>query len=204
MAGPYRDESEPPLARYALRTSWQAYVPIALGAPMLLVYAWLAYTFGALAFGFVGLMLAGTGVMLLVIGIFGARALRVAGGRGELRIFRDRIDVPRPYGREPLVLTRDAFQVSITQQVVRFMFMGVIPAGEMNRGFLITLHYTGGSRVLSDRLFQTPEHAQRAVNDLARVRAGLDPLGPDARPPPPTEATRDELDARIDDELRDL
>lgn len=204
MTGPYREEIEPPLARYPLRTSWQAYMPTVLGVLLLAGFGWLVYLVGRHALSAVGLMLAAIGVALVAMGLYGVRALRVAGGRGELRIFRDRIELPRPYGSQSLVIPKDHLRLMVTQQVVRFMLFGVIPAGEMNRGFLLTVAYPGGSRVLSDRLFQSQDIAQAAVDDLERLRAGLEPLGPSARPPAPIEATRDELDARIDDELERL
>jgi hypothetical protein len=114
---------------------------------------------------------------------------RVGGQKGELRLFRDRVEVPRPFARAPLRFRLADLQIEL--HVTRTTMSGV--AIELPRA--LTLEGGGERRVLHAELFGSAEALGRAARDILRVQHGHEPEPPPAPPP------RDDYDDKLDKEL---
>jgi hypothetical protein len=205
MAG--SDASNASLASYPARTApgyWLvigAMCFLALIAGGLLVFV-LAFSSVSVAghWGLVAVMAAMTLAPLAYWA--GTATYRIGGGRGEIRFFADRLEVPRARGRRVQVFPRADLTTEAIELRVRYSVVG-LTAATVKRGFLLTLRSGPELRRLST--LTIPD--QRAfLADLERYVNGHAPLGRDGhapKAPPPAAKTVQEIedDARLDREL---
>ncbi len=185
---PYR--AEPPLRTYAVKSS-------NTGIVLAAVIGAVAFGYAAMAFGRLNLVGIGTMVGCFVITLLVVSRIRydkVAGGSGEVRLFRGHVEVPQAYDGTPLELPIDGLQVQVQTFETRLYFFATI-----NSLTILTLRAGGHERKLSSRVFAAPEDLPRLAIDLAALRQGHplpthdDPLrNPDAP---------DEYDDRLEAEL---
>jgi hypothetical protein len=195
------------LARYPLRTP-RGYLAvlvllIALGVGAVVVLMmWLASPYHGMG-GMLGAMLALLAATPVWY-ILSTRAYRIAGGRGELALLADRLEVRDGRGGTaafPLA----SLQLVARPQVVQLRAWGLIPLGERRAGTLIELRAGAQRVVLSSKLLDDEDHLPGLVEDVALARGGQPPLGPRLpAPPKPVAVGPDGYDyeAELDRELR--
>jgi len=118
---------------------------------------------------------------------------RVSGRSSELRIFRDRIEVPQAFRREPLRLPLAEFRAAV------YYSAGTMNGIRVDRPSYLVLEGRGVRRVLKAELFASPEAMARASADIHRLQQGLDLEAHDSG-----EKARDAYDDKLDQELRKL
>lgn len=120
---------------------------------------------------------------------------RIAGGKGELLIYRDRIEVPHPSRGEPV---RFAIN-SVTAHVVRnqVMLNGVM----VSQGASLLLIGPSETRKLSAEVFESSEAMEQAVRNIQRLKEGRE-LEDDMVPA--MGGPRDAYDDKLDEELAKL
>lgn len=188
MTSPYRD-ADAVLCSFALRTRlpWgEAYGVVGLA----LVFAFLFLPF----YGPLALTILAIGLAVPLVVVPQLRRYRVAGGRGELRIFRDHVEVPHPFQDEPVRLTLNELQVDV---VARHVWINGVSFGETR---VLVLWNGDAKRALSSTLFAVEADAQHAYVAILKARRGeleLETL--EALP-----EHRDEYDDRLDRELDEL
>jgi hypothetical protein len=120
----------------------------------------------------------------------------VPGGRGELRVFTDRVELWTAGEGTKLFPLAD-LQLQVTQHVARVRF-AVIPMGEVNTDKHLMLQCGEQRVILSQKLFERAD----AIDRIARM---IDPSyradDEDDDGPPSESAPRDEYDDRLDREL---
>lgn len=129
---------------------------------------------------------------------------RVAGGRGELRVFRDRVEVPHAARRDPLILSMAGLSVE-----VRAVLQSAVNGVRIEEPASLVLRHPDGTRELSAELFGSGEALERAALDIRRVQQGLnveEPQVPELaeRGERDKRAKRDKYDDRLDEELERL
>lgn len=83
-------------------------------------------------------------------------AFRIGGGRGVIRLFADRIEVPAARARSPIVLDRAALIASATEQRIRYQ-VGPMMAATVRRGHLVDLRAGDRRRVISTLTIDRPK-----------------------------------------------
>lgn len=122
-------------------------------------------------------------------------------GRASIRLSRERIEVPGLRG-EPVVFATRGLAIDVKRVVVRFS-VGLIPVGDVERGFVIELASGAARRRVSTLTLVDPGHTAWLLEDLERVSRGEEPYGPDRRPPPPPKRP-DHYDEQLERELAAL
>ena len=185
---PYR--AEPPLRTYPVKSS-------NTGVVLAAVIGTMAFGYAALAFGRSGLV--GIGIMVacfvttLAI-VSRVRYDKIAGGAGEVRLFRSHVEVPQAYDGTPLELPIDELSVLVQTFETRLYFFATVSSLQV-----LTLRAGGHERKLSSRVFESPEDLQRLALDLASLRDGF-PL-PTHDDPIRNPDAPDEYDDRLEAEL---
>lgn len=218
---PYR-ESDAPLARYVLRTSWSALVIRAvLGVVGLSIALSLAVlTFQGIIIGMVGWVVCLAAAIFGIAMLVGLSRFKVQNG-AELRVYRTHVDVPMAFAPPREMPVRD-LEVEVRS---RNGFQDVVVEGKPMRipntiPIDLTLTSPSHRRVLSALLFETPIHAARLASDVRRLREGkelVDHEHPDLEEmmgdfqrifgdlfQQQAAPKRDEEDERLDEELRKL
>ena len=122
-------------------------------------------------------------------------------GRASIRLSSERVEVPGLRG-EPVVFATRGLAVDVKRVVVRFS-VGLIPVGDVERGFVIELASGAARRRVSTLTLVDPGHTAWLLEDLERVSRGEEPYGPDQRPPPPPKRA-DHYDEQLERELAAL
>ncbi len=163
------------------------------------------------------LLMAGVMLIALVAWWLGSEPYRIGGGRGELRVYDDHIEVPG-VGRGTVVRLPRA-DLALDRRPVRVQLrFGLIPVASLERGELLTLRSAGTTRVLSTLTSPAPDFADRLVLALMpeaealMLEGVLGQFGEMFRAHAPKGTTDDthdaeapnELDRRIDEELARL
>jgi len=197
-----------PLARYPLRTPFGYRLVLgALGVLGALALATLAFLSQWAGTPESALVLAGLGVLAAtpVWYWFASRVYRVAGGRGEILMFRDRLVVVD--ARHRIELPAETLEVSGTRQLVEYRTLN-IPVAVREAGILIALQSGGRRHVFSSKLFADQDWLAGFYMDVVALRAGETPLGPrvvNLRPPRPRVVEDGyDYDARLDRELSNI
>lgn len=185
MGNPYRERDEV-LSRYPLRAhpAWLGGAAVSAVCLVLLSLKLVAYLHEPMLWVVLALVAVVPPIVATRIPHF-----RVAGGRGELRIFRDRVEVPQPASRDPLILPMEGLSVE-----VRTILQGVVNGIRIEEPASLVLHHAEGSRELAAALFVSSAAVERAARDIARLKEGL------SLEEPPAPA-RDRYDDRLDEEL---
>ena len=151
------------------------------------------------------LMLRDTWAILFAVGLAIGAALfmrqaayQIGGIRGLIRFHADRLEVPAPAGRTPIVFARGALAVDV-RALRGTVVVGVVPV-PVHRSQLVTLRGDGRVRQLSPVVLADADDASFLVADLRRFVAGERALGRHV----PAAAPRTELDDRLDRELAAL
>lgn len=190
MMAPYRSAPSAVLARFPLR-SYPSYV-IAIGVSLI-----------AVLLVFMGMRAAGLGLLAEWAALVAAAAIpfwivrripdyRVAGGAGELRVFRDRVEIPHPSSREPIRMPLGELRVQVpTRTYVR---NGV----KVRESQSLILSTRTHQRVLDGELFLGPDDVRRAASVIRRLQRGLeiDPRDLDAADEDPAQAFERQLAPR--------
>lgn len=119
---------------------------------------------------------------------------RIAGGAGELVIYRDHIEVPHPKRREAVRFAINAVDAHIARNTV--MLNGVM----VSRGASLLLIGPSETRKLSSEVFETAEAMEQVVRNIRRLKEGLE-IEEDETP---GLEGRDDYDEKLDDELSKL
>lgn len=185
------------LARYHVRT------PLVLWLVHGALTAFCVLVVGALVF--VGhappfmVLLAVTLASVVVAFWFAMSAYRVGGGRNLIRFYADRIEIPGPTQRRPMVFGRDS-QLLVRDVSVQYRF-ALTPIATVKRGKVIELRNAAQRRQLSTLVLEDRTDEAALVADLHRFVAGEPAIGRAAHDAPPP---RTEYDDRIDRELAQL
>lgn len=189
MATPYRTHDDV-LARYPLKTFPALMIGLGVSfiAVVLMGLRLAPYWESAWAWG---LIIAAALVPLLIT----ARLphYRVAGGKGELRVYRDRVEVPHPTRGEPIRFAMSDLRVDIRRTLV------TVNGVPVSSGERLVLAGPLGARQLAHEVFASKEAIERALRDIRCVQQGL-PIPTEGDEPPP----RDKYDDQLDAELKDL
>lgn len=192
MPAPYRSHDNI-LARYTLRT-YPVYL-MAMGVSFLAVFimglrlapywdqAW-PYVVVALS------------ALLPMVIMYFLPQYRIAGGSGELRIYKDFIEVPHASRPEAVRFAINAVEAHIAHNTV--MLNGVM----VSRGASLLLIGPSETRKLSSEVFETPEAMEQAVRNIRRLQEGLEIEEDDSHTP--GLGGRDAYDDKLDDELSKL
>ncbi len=147
------------------------------------------------------------GFLLLVMAIlftasiafwFSTTAYRVGGGRNLIRFYADRVEVPGPSKRKPLVFPRDGLVIDIKDVVVRYKGFGI---GDVRHGKLIELRHNGVARKLSTQTLAAEADEAALVADLRLFASGQPAIGRAGHSAPRPRTAYDE---RLDSELAAL
>ena len=147
--------------------------------------------------GFLVLVMA-TAVTATVAFWFSMAAYRVGGGRNLIRFYADRVEVPGPSKRQPLLFPRDGLVIEIKDVLVRYQGFGV---GSVRRGKLIELRHKGVARKLSTLTLAEETDEAPLVADFRLFASGQPAIGRAGHSAPPPRTTYDE---RLDRELAAL
>lgn len=199
-----------PLARYPVRTPgsyWLVLVALCVICVVPLGLVWpLEARFHRIG-GAGWLWLVAIGMAAVPVIYWLSTAAYRVGGRAEIRLFADRVELPRgDAGHDPFPLSNTV--VTTRRMVVRYTIFGV-PAGDVNRGVIATFTGARRKRELSDRVFEDPRHMQALLEDLELTRRGERPAGPRVPvPPAPPPLTPSAAEAKyrkqLEDELDDV
>ena len=197
-----------PLARYPLRTPFgYRVVLVALGVLGALALATLVFLSRWAGTFESALVLAGLGVLAAtpIWYWLASRVYRVAGGHGEIVMFRDRLVVVD--ARHRIELPAETLEVGGTRQLVRYTTLG-IPVAIREAGVLIALQSGARRHVFSSKLFADQDWLAGFYMDVVALRAGQTPLGPRvvSLMPPRPRVVEDgyDYDARLDRELSNI
>jgi hypothetical protein len=138
------------------------------------------------------------GLFAIAMWAWAGDGYRVHGGRGEMRLYEDRLEVPRARrpGVEVLPLTGLSMRFLTIQGRVDF-----IPVSEV---LVLNLDSAHGRRAIAHHLVGGPEALRRVAEDIARAQRG-EPPTPDPAPPRAEAAgARDAMEERLDAELAKL
>jgi len=192
-ANPYREAHEPPVSKYAIRSSASFAVVLgfmALLAPIAMV----------LGIGMLRASVISTGLLALLagpalfIGFWSSRkTYLVRGGRGTIRLFADRVVVTDGDG-EHTVAADGMRSVQIRHRTR--VWIGFVPIGALEADRHVRLESPGRTFQLSRRLFEDAPAFESFCSDLDALsvgRLGQEPpaVEPDATDTP-TEADPDE------------
>lgn len=186
---PYRGGSEA-LARYPLR-SYPAYLSGIVVSIILFPLLWFrlaGYASEPTTWLILGLAVITPPLVGLLVSGF-----RVSGRQSELRIFRDRIEVPNAFRREPIRLGLADVRATI------YYFPGTWNGVRVDRPCYLVLEGRGVRRVLKAELFASAEAMVHATADIHRLQQGFE-LEAHEGPAP----ARDAYDDKLDQELRQL
>jgi len=196
-----------PLARYPLRTPYGYRVVLvvltAVGALALATLVFLSRWAGTFQST---LVLFGLGVIAAtpVWYYLASRVYRVAGGSGELVMFRDRLVLVD--ARHRIDFPAPTLEVGGTRQLVRYTYLG-IPVALREAGVLVTLHSAGRQYTFSSKLFADQDWLPGFYADILALRTGGTPLGPRVMEAPPRPRVVEDgydYDARLDRELANI
>jgi len=137
---------------------------------------------------FYSILAAFPGLLLLMVHGSAGSADAVAGGRGEIRLFEDRLEVPRPRRDDSgavEVFRLEELDIELSELAMSFnlVFTSVVRVAELRAG--------GSKRRISSRLFASDAAFAEFVDVVDHVRHRL-PVG---------GAGGDEYDERLDREL---
>lgn len=93
---------------------------------------------------------------------------RVAGGAGEIRLFRDRVEVPHPSSREPIRMALPEIRVRV---LGRALWVNGV---QVRENHALVLSAPGIERVLASETFASPEELERVASDIRRLQWGLE------------------------------
>lgn len=187
-------------ARYEVRTPMWLWMTngVITAACVLVTAAWLV--FGWQAHGgviFVLSALVGTTVAFwLSMG-----AYRVGGGRNLIRFYPDRVEVPSPTTRQPLVFPRDGIVIDVSDVVMRYSLGLAAVAGNVRRGKIIALRHGPLTRKLSTLTLAADADEPALVADFQLFAAGQPAIGRAGHSAPKPRTSYDE---RLDRELAQL
>jgi hypothetical protein len=132
---------------------------------------------------------------------FSMTAYRVGGGRNLIRFYGDRVEVPGPSKRQPLVFPRDGLALDIRDVVVKYRVGIAATVGSVRRGKLIELRHRGVARKLSTLTLADESDEAALVADFRLFAAGQPAIGRAGHSVPPPRTPYDE---RLDRELAAL
>jgi hypothetical protein len=189
VRSPYRGGVEA-LARYPLR-SYPAYLSGIVVSIVLFPLLW--FRLAMYADQLITWVILGLAVLTPPLAGLFLSGFRVSGHRSELRIFRDRIEVPHAFRREPIRLPLEQLRAVV------YYFPGHMTGVRVDRPCYLVLEGPSGKRVLKAELFATAQAMEHATADIHRLQQGLELEAHDGIGPP-----RDEYDDKLDQELRGL
>jgi hypothetical protein len=167
MAAPYRSAPDEVLARFALR-SYPTYV-MGIGVSIIAV---LLMVLGLRAMERLdqpevwAALVAAAAIPFWIV-----RRMpdyRIAGGAGEIRLYRDRVEVPHPSLREPIRMPLSELRVQVPTRA--FWINGV----KVRESQSLILSTRMDERVLACEVFTTSEAVLRAANAIRRLQRGLE------------------------------
>lgn len=129
-------------------------------------------------------------------------AYRVGGGRNLIRFYPDRVEVPGPRERKPMVFPLDGTQLQVTDVVVRYRLGVAATLASVNRGKLVALTHGTQARKFSTLILDDIADERFLVADLQRFLAGEPALGRAGHTA--LADTRSAYDDRLDRELAAL
>ena len=163
MSTPYREPSGPePVARWPLRGPRLA---TSIGAAVVIVLAlgWPTFLFARVPMRSPLVAVAlGAGVAIVTALLRGGEARRLAGGRGEIRLYEDCLEVPAEDG-ETLRLSLERLEHFVE---VRRMSFNFVPVSDER---IVTLRDGACERRLSSRLFAGDLEVDRLLDELRRL-----------------------------------
>lgn len=189
VRSPYRGGAEA-LARYPLR-SYPAYLSGIVASIVLFPLLW--FRLAMYADQLITWVILGIAVLTPPLAALFLSGFRVSGQKSELRIFRDRIEVPHAFRREPLRLPLEQVRAIV------YYFPGHMSGVRVDRPCYLVLEGPGIKRVLKAELFATAQAMVQATSDIHRLQQGLELEAHDSGSP-----ARDEYDDKLDQELRGL
>jgi hypothetical protein len=183
---PYRGGAEA-LSRYSLR-SYPAYLSGIVISIVLFPLLW--FRLADFADQPVTWLILGAAILTPpACGLF-LSGFRVSGRSSELRIFRDRIEVPQAFRREPLRLPLEEVRAVV------YTFPGTMNGVRVDQPSYLLLEGRGVRRVLKAELFASTDAMVRASADIYRLQQGLELEAHDSAGP-----ARDVYDDKLDQEL---
>ncbi len=209
---PYRETQ--PICRWTLSTSsaWKLVLPLgvllALGGP-----AWLWMQTGLHSWTEGYLLTALPGLAIVAVALFGGEGYRIHGGRAEMRLFPDRLEIPKARSAGFDVLQLATLRLSWTR------FKGYVNFIPVTETLILHLDSAGVSRAVSQRLVGGQPaleqialeigDAMRSARSDGRIPEEMFQLfeelfqkyGASKSRTGPAAGSRDELDDRIDAEL---
>lgn len=213
----YREPARRVHARFELRTP-PGFVAVrvvlgfvATGVVALLASATVAFGVGSLMTYLVGALVVGA----IVAWWIDSAPYRIGGGSAELVVTDDVVEVPGVRRGEVVRLPRKGLVVERRPVRVEVRF-AALPLGAVDRGEILVLRSGGVTRRLSTLTAPAPDFADRllaailaanGLEDADAVVAQFDDIfrqvfSADGRRAAAAPAQRDELDRRIDEELR--
>ena len=139
-------------------------------------------------------------LLLLVVALVGRLSslsiYRVAGGRGELRLFEQHLEIPRARGARPLHMRYDGLVLELRRHEGRIAFQVVSVTS------VLILRQGGQTRGICSRVFESHEVFLEAVEDIEALAAGE--RLPNRDSPDPAASIPDEYDERLEAELADV
>jgi hypothetical protein len=131
---------------------------------------------------------------------FTMTAYRVGGGRNLIRFHADRVEVPGPAKRQPIVFPREGTQITIRDVMVNYRF-GLASVGSVRRGRLIELRHGDVRRKISTLTLAEEIDEEPLLADLRLFMTGEAAIGRAGHTAP---APRTNYDDRLDRELAQL
>ena len=173
------------------RKSWNI---VGVGGALLAIGGPVCIGLTGLSMNVVHVLVAVPGLLLLAMWAWAGDGYRVHAGRAEMRLFGDRLEVPRARhaGVDVLPLANLSMRFVRTRGHVDF-----IPVSDV---LVLHLDSAHGSRQIAHHLVGSPELLERIAEDIARTQRG-EPPTPD---PAPKSAARNELERKLDAELSRL
>ena len=165
---------------------------IALAVVLVPLGAWML-TLGRSSYLGVLAMIAGVGAPFAM---WSSRSTyTVPGGRAQLRLFDDRIELVDPH--RTTVVGAAELHTHVVQHRARLM-AGVLPVGVVETDRHLVIVTSGRRLVLSRRVFASSAEFERASRAIQRMASGG---SPHADPPPAPRGEEDEYRRRLRDEL---
>jgi hypothetical protein len=128
-------------------------------------------------------------------------AYRVGGGRNLIRFYADRVEVPSPTTRKPLVFPRLGSTIEIENHQVRYGIALFATIASISHGKVITLRHGAQQRKLSTLVLAAEVDEIPLIADFRRFIGGEPAIGRDGHAVPPP---RTNYDDRLDRELAQL
>ena len=193
---PYRQTE--PVRTWTLRTSKQwsvlgvAGAALGVGGPLWLALETWHFRVG-IPIGYV--LVALPGLAIIAVWKFGGDGYRVHGGHGPMRLYPDRLEIPRARKTGCDVMALNDLAMGWTRYRVRFNFVAV------NEVLVLELRAGALCRTISERIVGGERELERIADDIGRMQRG-EPLRDlqDRN----ASSERDDLDARLDAELAKL